>query len=486
MNICAKHWFLLGCSSVLLLYSPISAKADTEGPYTYTIADGTATITDFSSNYVGILTITNELGGYPVANIGTAAFSYCNKLTSVTILNGIVSIGDQAFSFCTSMVSLAISDSVTNIDKSAFFYCPSMTNVVIPHGVTRIGDFAFHGCAGLTTVTLPGSLTSIGAGVFGSCSSLTNISVELANVTFSSEGGVLFDKIETVLIQYPGGKAGAYDIPGSVTNIATYAFSSCSLLSRVTIPDSVASIGYGAFMFCSALTNATIGNYVASIGTSAFGYCSGLTSLMLPDSVTSIGSYAFEHCSTLTNVTIGNGVTSIVALAFSYCSSLTSVVIPDSVTSIGDDVFFSCSALTSATVGNSVTSLGFGVFRQCGDLQRVYFTGDAPNLNGGVFTGSEWVTVYYLPDTANWGSPFSERTALLWNPVFTSVSIAGGTNFCSVTGTPSIPVSLEANINLLSGQWVHLVTTNITDGAVILLDTNAMNNPKQYYRVIGP
>lgn len=121
-----------------------------------------------------------------------------------------------------------------------------------------------------------------------------------------------------------------------------------------------------------------------------------------------------------------------------------------------------------------------------GVFQRVYFTGDAPNLNGDVFTGSEWVTVYYLPVTANWESTFGERTALLWNPVFTSVSIAGGTNFCSVTGTPSIPVSFEGNTNLFSDQWIHLVTTNITDGTVILLDTNAMNNPMQYYRVIGP
>ena len=66
------------------------------------------------------------------------------------------------------------------------------------------------------------------------------------NPAYSSVAGVLFDKNQTTLIQYPGGKAGSYTIPDSVTSIGGAAFACCSLTS-VTIPDSVTSIGELAF-----------------------------------------------------------------------------------------------------------------------------------------------------------------------------------------------------------------------------------------------
>jgi len=62
--------------------------------------------------------------------------------------------------------------------------------------------------------------------------------VEALNSFYSSVDGVLFNKSQTTLIQYPGGKAGAYIIPGSVTSIGI-AFSRCTNLTSVTIPSSV-------------------------------------------------------------------------------------------------------------------------------------------------------------------------------------------------------------------------------------------------------
>ena len=55
-------------------------------------------------------------------------------------------------------------------------------------------------------------------GVLG-CTSLTAITVDAANPAYSSVDGVLFDKSQTTLLQYPDGKAGAYTIPDSVTSI---------------------------------------------------------------------------------------------------------------------------------------------------------------------------------------------------------------------------------------------------------------------------
>ena len=43
--------------------------------------------------------------------------------------------------------------------------------------------------------------------------------MDALNSVYSSVDGVLFDKSQTTLIQCPGGKAGSYTIPNSVTSI---------------------------------------------------------------------------------------------------------------------------------------------------------------------------------------------------------------------------------------------------------------------------
>lgn len=145
-------------------------------------------------------------------------------------------------------------------------------------------------------------LHQISAYAFNQCTGLTAITVNQSHSTFSGVDGILFNKNGSTLIQYPGGKAGSY-----------------------TIPNSVSSIGDNAFYFCAGLTSVTIGDSVTSIGRSAFSSCTGLTSVTTPNSVTSIGQSAFARCTGLTSVTIGNSVTSIGDWAFMDCTKLTSV-----------------------------------------------------------------------------------------------------------------------------------------------------------------
>lgn len=169
--------------------------------------------------------------------------------------------------------------SVTSIGESAFESCTSLTSLIIPNSVTSIGNYAFSGCSGLTSVTIGNSVTSIGKYAFSDCSGLTEINVDENNTVYSSIDGVVFNKSQTELVCYPGGKQGAYIIPNSVTSIGEYAFD-----------------------YCSGLTSVTIGNSVTSIGNWAFYRCSGLTSIDIPNSVTSIGECAFFRCSGLTDI----------------------------------------------------------------------------------------------------------------------------------------------------------------------------------------
>ena len=55
---------------------------------------------------------------------------------------------------------------VTELSTFAFRRCNRITEVTLNEGIMRIGDFAFAGCPSLQKVTLPSSLTSIGTGAF--------------------------------------------------------------------------------------------------------------------------------------------------------------------------------------------------------------------------------------------------------------------------------------------------------------------------------
>ena len=180
-----------------------------------------------------------------------------SSVTYNSVTYSVTSIGEYAF-FNSGLTSVTISNSVTSIGRRAFYKCSGLTSVTIPNSVTSIGEDAFNSCSGLTSVTIGNSVTSIGEAAFYKCTGLTSINVASDNSNYCSVDGVLFNKDKTTLIQYPGGKQGAYTIPNSVTRIGDYAIYYCTGLTSVTIPNSVTSIGYEAFRGCTGLTSVTI------------------------------------------------------------------------------------------------------------------------------------------------------------------------------------------------------------------------------------
>jgi hypothetical protein len=303
-------------------------------PLTYNVVGDTVTIKDCKETASGALAIPPTYDGKPVTSIGGWVFSGCSSLTSVTIPDSVTSIGYGAFSGCSSLTSVTIPDSVTSIGESAFWGCSSLTSVTIGDSVTSIGKYAFRYCKSLTGVTIPDSVTSIGESAFWGCSSLTSIEVGKGNSEYSSEDGVLFDKYETVLIQFPAGKSGHYTIPDSVT-IGKSAFKNCSSLTSVTIPDSFTSIWSWAFSGCSSLTSVTIPDSVTSIGGNAFRGCSSLTSVTIPESVTRIVDWAFDGCSSLTNIYFESNAPSIRCCVFREVSKNAKIFVNPSATGFG-------------------------------------------------------------------------------------------------------------------------------------------------------
>lgn len=362
-----------------------------------------------------------------INRIGASMFKNCPWLTAITIPSGVTSIGNSAFLGCTGLNNVTIPGSVTSIGDAAFSGCYWLTSVFLPPAISSIGSAAFANCSKLAGVAIPPSVTMIGARAFSNCPALTSISVDGANTNYDSIDGVLFNKSNTSLLQFPGGKTGNYSIPSSVTNIGDYAFASCNNLTAVTIPSGATTIGDYAFSDCNELASVTIPAGVASIGDYAFARCGKLTGTSIPSSVTHIGNSAFTECNSLTNITIpcntgyqafsncrgltsaslGPNVTLVENSMFYGCSALTSITIPPGVTAIGNSAFNNCTNLKIVSLPSGVVSLGQSAFANCIRLTDIYFQGNAPSLVGStVFQSVANLTVYRLPGTSGWGTTY--------------------------------------------------------------------------------
>jgi hypothetical protein len=308
----------------------------------------------------------------------------------------------------------------------------------VPRIVTTIEPAAFEYSIGVAGVTIGTNVTSIGGNAFYDCTNLTAISVNSTNLYYSSSNGVLFDKTQSTLIQYPGALGGSYTIPGTVTNIESGAFGDAFNLTSVVIPNSVTSIGVETFYSCESLTSVTMGDGVASIGEEAFNECTSLTGITIPSSVTNIGEYAFYYCPDLTSVTIGSGVTGIGEEAFADCESLANACFEGNEPSDGGSIFAYDDALSTiyyiyGTAGWGVTYDGISTATctECGEsVPQLAIIPSGANV---ILTWSANFTGFTLQSTTNLDSPAD------WTTVSPAPVIINGnntvTNSISRTGT---------------------------------------------------
>lgn len=436
--------------TLLVTYPPA------KGPY-YTIPSSVTSIGDYAFDGVsGLMNVEIPDG---VTNIGVRAFAD-SWLVTLDLPKNLFRIGDWAFSRCRAG-SVIIPDTVTVVGSYAFSE-GSLTNVVIGKGVTDIGEGAFQ-LNPLTSVNIPESVVRLGY-AFSGCAGLTRIDVALQNPSYSSEDGVLFNKPKTVLLFHPQGKVGDYAVPGTVTNIAGAAFYHCMGVTNLLLPDGVTGIGDQAFMECR-----------------------NLASVNIPDSVRWMGIRTFTTCTSLHRISIGAGITNIADQAFYACTRLTNVVMTETVNRIGNRSFGQCYSLTNITIPASVGSIGSYAFIECFALAGVFFQGNAPVAEAGVFLNAPRSTVYYLPGTTGWGATFAGRPAVLWNPIARTDDEGFGVREngfgFNITGTPGIPLVIEAAPNPVSAVWQPLQSCTLSNGLVYFSDPDWRNHTSRVYRV---
>ncbi|HEX4264261.1 MAG TPA: leucine-rich repeat domain-containing protein [Verrucomicrobiae bacterium] len=372
------------------------------------------------SAFAGCGSLTNVILPNALARIGNSVFAF-TAMTNINIPNSVTSIGVNAFENC-RLISLVIPATTTTLEDDAFYGNGKLASVTIPSGVTTIGGGAFTLTA-LTSVTIPATVTSIGLNAFASCNNLTAITVNGANPNFSSVDGVLFNKTQTTLIQYPAGLGSpTYTMPATVTTIGTNAFYNCTNLVSLTLPNTVTTIRSSAFYLCTKLVSLTLSTNVSNIEPSAFVSCSSLAFLTIPASVNTIGNFAFEFC-----------------------------------TSLGKIYFLG----TPPTLGGSF------VFLNVKPGAIAYHLAAA----------SGWAATYGGLTTA-------VGTAPLAPTIVVGAAVHNNVFGFTVIGPDTQTFVIQTSTNLATPNWQPLQTNSLTGASFDFTDPQWSNYPRRYYRIL--
>ena len=309
------------------------------------------------------------LGERPDVTIVSDPFSYCNKLTTVTIAEG-CSMFELSFSGCKSLTkvvlpstleSIGIKDDYTTLlhPGGIFQGCTSLESISLPLALKTIGASAFKGCSGLQAITLPPDLKTIQSSAFSGCTSLSMIVIPRH---VEELGAYIFNgctSLENVQFEM------------TITEIPQGLFENCTSLKSFVCPSTITAIGYESFKG-SGIVDIELPENIKFIENMAFMNCESLQKISLPSSLKEIASNAFSGCTSLRNVAFANEcqLLSIGNASFYHCTSLSSIVLPSALQKIGDSAF-DTSGLNDITIPASVETIEENCFANCRRLQKV-------------------------------------------------------------------------------------------------------------------
>lgn len=184
-----------------------------------------------------------------IKTIGLRAFENCEYLSNVVLNVGLLEIKGLAFGKCPSITEIIIPNTVTLIGSSAFSNCINLKEISIGSNVKTIDSSAFYNCDALENVFIPQNVEKIGVTAFSGCDKLKGFSVSENNQYYSNDYfGVLYNKDQTVLCQYPiGNGMTSYSVVDATKEILSDAFLEARVLHTITLPSVLEK--YGANMF---------------------------------------------------------------------------------------------------------------------------------------------------------------------------------------------------------------------------------------------
>lgn len=239
--------------------------------------------------------------------ISKDAFCYCYGLQEVTIASGVREIEVNAFLRCGHLKKVYIPDTLEKIATTAFTRCSKATFTIdpynrfyktsnsclidirkssvfmvstpetslildIPEGIKRIENFAisnldalvsvhfpqsleyigaesFYRCRNLKEIFIPKNVNHIGSDTFCECLSIKRVIIDLENSTYRSQDNCIIKTEDKMIVR--GFCVSEIPNDGSVTGIASSAFSNVYRSSPLKIPKEISKIERIAFRWAS-------------------------------------------------------------------------------------------------------------------------------------------------------------------------------------------------------------------------------------------
>lgn len=286
-----------------------------------------------------------EIDIYETLQIPDFCFEKCSNLKNVTIHNPILSIGAGAFSECENLIKINILENVDIISEQAFYGCKNLETFTLPNCKVTLGNYVFRDCEKLITIEF-GENTELEE-VVGSTfenTSLKSFVISANNALYSTDGEMLLNKNGTIIIFASPCKAYEdYVVNNNIVEIANGAFTGCDIQS-ITFNNPI-KIGRYAFANCAELKEI---NFPSVEGTliceNAFAHTLQLEKITNLELVKEVKDYAFRNTN-IEEVSIGSNAT------------------------YGEGVFFQ-SKLKVASIGSN-TTFGLGAFQDCSYLSIV-------------------------------------------------------------------------------------------------------------------
>lgn len=426
------------------------------------------------------------------------------KKGAVNVITGVETIAEYAFARCRYLTDVVFPDSIVNVKEYAFEWS-KILNLTMSEGVASIENFAFLSCEGLSEITIPTSVIHIGHQAFSSCCDLVSINVSPDNTAYCSVDGVLYNKEQTTLIEYPCGRTGSYSVLPTVTFIKDTAFWDCEKLTGVIIPEGITELMPSMFRGCYQMYYINIPDSVLKIGGTVFEdtvltdvYYAGSPSEwetidvdewndrlhsatihygrsddgirwsidenglltvsgagMIPDCLYAEDMLWHAYQTAITGVVIETGITGIGSRSFYGCSNMMHIVLPETVSYIGEEVFTGCSVET-LRLPNAVAGIdrNTGICKDSSVRTVVFGGGPATRIGANLLQGCAqlkniWFEDDTIFDTIGAGA-FSACGCLNIVTLPASVTTIGSGAFTPATGRKNVSVCLPASVTSIA------------------------------------
>lgn len=426
-----------------------------------------------------------------VTEIGSHAFSACNKLTEIcndssaeinmdTVHVYSSNSGSSALIFLDGFIFFERGDELYLIGSES-----GVSTLTLPgkiNGKTyKINSHAFYGSQ-INKINSFGAATEIGAYAFAECDSLESVTITdgLAMQIYAFKD---CDNLRSVT---------------SRSDVGMYAFYGCRSLCTITLYANVAS---GAFENCNNVETVFIGSGVKSIGARAFSSCAKLQisdlaswcSITFDDAAANPhkgGTVYISNVLLKDTLTIPSSVKTVTAYAFSGFTMLKKIVLSTE-TSTENNAFYGCTGVVSMTLGKLDVSLSNLLGSTPTNLKTVtVLSGDSlPSYAFANFTGITEITLPGTLRTIN-SYAFSNCTSLMkinigsiadWckvsisdtSKIYANDSTVLYVNGFSVVGALTIPTSVTEigtgfrGYSNISAVTIPSSVTKMADGAFL-------------------